>query len=177
VLPGFSAAQVALPLTGDRSCRACWAGLDAERRQPGLLSASLLDTRVVQPVGDAQGLCLRHVTAVEADDDTSPVLSRLVTQLRQAQWELDEDASKRAWDRLHEPKESEQGAWRRAPRSSTGRSAFTARWLTRSTLPLHPQERVEVPARIIRCGLRQQARDAEAARPDRWATRKAFGVP
>jgi hypothetical protein len=38
-------------------------------------------------------------------------------------------------------------------------------------------ERVEVPARVIRCGLCQQARDAEASRSARSATRKAFGVP
>jgi hypothetical protein len=52
----------------------------------------------------------------------------------------------------------------------------TARWLPR-TMPFSRTVRVEVPARIIRCGLCQQARDAEAARPDRSATRKAFGIP
>lgn len=52
----------------------------------------------------------------------------------------------------------------------------TPRWLTR-TMPISRTERVEVPARIIRCRLCQQAREAEAARPDRSATRKAFGIP
>ena len=53
---------------------------------------------------------------------------------------------------------------------------LTPRWLAR-TMPINRTERVEVPARVIRCGLCQQARDAEASRPARSATRKAFGVP
>lgn len=113
--PDGTPADVALPVTGDRSCRACWVGLDAERRQLNLLSACLQDTRVVRAVGDAHGLCLRHAAVMTADASAGPVLSRLVTQLRQAQWELDEDAARRAWDRRHEPRGREQDAWRRAP--------------------------------------------------------------
>jgi len=109
----FGAAARAL--TGDRSCRACWVGLDAERRQLCLLRACLLDTGVLRAVGDAHGLCLRHAAVLAVDGDARPVLSRLMTQLRQAQWELDEGAAKRAWDRRHEPKGHEQDAWRRAP--------------------------------------------------------------
>lgn len=52
----------------------------------------------------------------------------------------------------------------------------TPRWLTRA-LPINRTERVEVPGRIIRCGLCQQAREAEAGRPARSVTRRAFGVP
>jgi hypothetical protein len=37
----------------------------------------------------------------------------------------------------------------------------TPRWLTR-VVPINRRVPVEVPARIIRCGLCQQARDAEA---------------
>jgi hypothetical protein len=54
----------------------------------------------------------------------------------------------------------------------------TPRWLTR-TVPVNRTERVEVPARIIRCSLCQQARDAEAVPPARSPARKArkaFGV-
>lgn len=51
----------------------------------------------------------------------------------------------------------------------------TPRWLTR-VLPIGRREHVEVPARIIRCGLCQQARDVEAGRPADSAARKAFGV-
>jgi hypothetical protein len=40
----------------------------------------------------------------------------------------------------------------------------TPRWLTR-TIPVGRTEQVEVPARIIRCALCQQARDAEAGWP------------
>ena len=109
----FGAAARAM--TGDRSCRACWVGLDAERRQLSLLRACLLDTGVLRAVGDAHGLCLRHAAVLAADGDARPVLSRLMTQLRQAQWELDEGAAKRAWDRRHEPKGHEQDAWRCAP--------------------------------------------------------------
>ena len=109
----FGAAAQAM--TGNRSCRACWVGLDAERRQLSLLRACLLDTGVLRAVGDAHGVCLRHAAVLATDGNARPVLSRLVTQLRQAQWELDEEAAKRAWDRRHEPKGHEQSAWRRAP--------------------------------------------------------------
>jgi len=109
----FGAAAQAM--TGDRSCRACRVGLDAERRQLSLLHACLLDTGALRAVGDAHGVCLRHAVALTDDGNARPVLSRLVTQLRQAQWELEEEAAKRAWDRRHEPKGREQSAWRRAP--------------------------------------------------------------
>jgi hypothetical protein len=49
------------------------------------------------------------------------------------------------------------------------------RWLTRIE-PIGRREQVEVPARIVRCGLCQLARDAEAAPSARSATRKAFGA-
>ncbi len=110
-----SHAHAALDVADDRSCRACLAGLDGGQRQLGLLRACLLDTRVLRAVGEAHGLCLRHAAVMAADHDAGPVLSRLVTQLREVQWELDEDAAKRAWDRRHEPKGHEQDAWRRAP--------------------------------------------------------------
>ena len=98
-------------LTDDRSCRACRASLDAEQRQLSLLHACLLDKRVLRAVEDAHGVCLRHAAEVAPDRDAGPVLFRLLTQLRQAQWELAEDAGKQAWDRLqHEPKGHEQDA-------------------------------------------------------------------
>jgi len=64
---------------------------------------------------DAHGVCLRHAAEVAPDRDAGPVLSRLLTQLRQAQWELAEDARRQAWDRRHEPRGHEQDAWRRIP--------------------------------------------------------------
>ena len=96
-------------------CRACHAGLDAERRQLSLLRASLLDARVLRALEDAHGLCLRHAGEVAEDRDAGPVISRLLTQLRQVQWELAEDAAKHAWDRRHEPRGAERDAWRRVP--------------------------------------------------------------
>jgi hypothetical protein len=47
----------------------------------------------------------------------------------------------------------------------------TARWLTR-TMPISRTVPVEPPARTIRCGLCQQARDAEAGQPPRPAARR-----
>ncbi len=102
-------------LTDDRSCRACRASLDAEQRQLSLLHACLLDKRVLRALEDAHGVCLRHAAEVAPDRDAGPVLSRLLTQLRQAQWELAEDAGRQAWDRRHEPRGHEQDAWRRIP--------------------------------------------------------------
>ena len=102
-------------MAGDRSCRTCRIGLDAERRQLNLLRACLLDAGVLRAVDDAHGLCLRHASVIAEDVNARPVLYRLVTQLEQAQWELDEDAAKRTWDRRHEPKGHEQNVWRRAP--------------------------------------------------------------
>jgi hypothetical protein len=57
----------------------------------------------------------------------------------------------------------------------SGHAHVTPRWLTR-TVPISRTERIEVPARIIRCRVCQQARDAETAQPARSAARKAFGV-
>ncbi len=102
-------------LTGDQPCRGCRAGLDAERRQLGLLRASLLDARVLRALEGAHSLCLRHAAEVAADHDAGPVISRLLTQLRQTQWELAEDAAKQAWERRHQPRGPEQDAWRRVP--------------------------------------------------------------
>ena len=102
-------------LTADRPCRTCRAGQDAERRQLALLQASLLDARVLRALEDAHGLCLRHAAEVTADRDAAPVIFRLRTQLKKAQWELAEDVGKQAWDRRHEPKGHEQDAWRRVP--------------------------------------------------------------
>lgn len=105
----------ATALTAGQPCRACRAGLDAERRQLSLLRASLLDARVLRALEDAHGLCLRHAAEVTEDRDAGPVISRLLTQLRQVQWELAEDAAKQAWDRRHEPRGAERDAWRRVP--------------------------------------------------------------
>jgi hypothetical protein len=103
---------------GDSYCRACRVGRAAARRQRDLIRACLHDTRVLEAVGDAHGVCLRHAADGSADiADTSwrPLLVRLLTQLRQAQWELSEDAEKQAWDYRYEPKGSERSAWRRIP--------------------------------------------------------------
>lgn len=51
----------------------------------------------------------------------------------------------------------------------------TPRWLIR-IVPINRRERVEVPGRIIRCGLCQQARDAEGSAAATSAARNAFGV-
>ncbi len=64
---------------------------------------------------ESHGLCLRHGAEVAAGPEAAPVPIRLLSQLRQVQWELDEDAQKQAWERRHEPKGREQGAWRRLP--------------------------------------------------------------
>ncbi len=101
--------------TASQPCRACRAGLDAEQRQLGLLRASLLDARVLRVLEDAHGLCLRHTAEVTADRNAGPVISRLLTQLRQTQWELAEDTGKQAWGRRHELRGPEQDAWRRVP--------------------------------------------------------------
>jgi hypothetical protein len=109
---------------GDSYCRACKVGQAATRRQRDLIRACLHDTRVLEAVGDAHGICLRHAVAVNpaagargaaADPAWQPLLLRLVTRLRQAQWELSEDSEKQAWDCRHEPAGSEQTAWRRIP--------------------------------------------------------------
>jgi hypothetical protein len=102
-------------MASERSCRTCRIGLDAERRQLSLLRACLLDAGVLRAVDDAHGLCLRHASVIAEDVNARPVLYRLVTQLEQAQWELDEDAAKRTWDRRHESKGREQNVWRRVP--------------------------------------------------------------
>lgn len=100
---------------GFRPCQACQAGQDAERRQLGLLLTCLPDPRVRRALDDAHGMCLRHASAVGADGEAAPILSRLVAALRQAQSELAEDIARQAWDRRHEPKGCEQDAWRRTP--------------------------------------------------------------
>jgi hypothetical protein len=105
---------------GDSYCRACRVGQAASRRQRDLIRASLHDIRVLEAVGDAHGICLRHAvdgaaTAADTGPDWRPLLSRLVTRLRQDQWELREDSEKQAWDSRHEPAGSERAAWRRIP--------------------------------------------------------------
>jgi len=99
----------------DGYCRACRVGEGAAARQQALLRACLRDPRVLRVLEESHGLCLRHGAEVAAGPETAPVLIRLLSQLRQVQWELDEDAQKQAWDRRHEPKGREQAAWRRLP--------------------------------------------------------------
>jgi hypothetical protein len=96
-------------------CRACRVGESAAARQQALLRACLRDSRVLRVLEESHGLCLRHGTEVAPDPEAAPVLIRLLSQLRQAQWELEEDAQKHAWDRRHEPKGREQDTWRRLP--------------------------------------------------------------
>jgi hypothetical protein len=100
---------------GDDYCRACRLGQGAAQRQRDLVRASLHDARVLAAIGDAHGICLRHAADADADPGWRPLLVRLLTQLRQAQWELSEASEKGAWDHRHEPAGSEQTAWRRIP--------------------------------------------------------------
>ncbi len=52
-----------------------------------------------------------------------------------------------------------------------GHAHVTPRWLTRA-VPVNRVVPVEPPARTIRCGLCQQARDAEAGQPSRLGRRR-----
>jgi hypothetical protein len=124
----------------DTYCRACGVGERAERRALALIRACRDDARVTRAIEDAHGACLRHAraawldsgwppercrpgTGLPADLDPAwqPLLIRLATQLRQAKWELDEDAEKRIWDNGYQPPGAEQLAWRRIPALLDGR--------------------------------------------------------
>lgn len=102
-------------VTGDDYCRVCRLGEHAAAREQALLRACLRDPHVLRALEESHGLCLRHAAQAAAGPEAAPVLTRLLNQLRQAQWELEEDAEKQAWDRRHEPKGREQDTWRRLP--------------------------------------------------------------
>jgi len=114
--PGETFQMARARVTGDDYCRVCRLGEHAAARQQALLRACLRDPRVLRALEESHGMCLRHgAQAAAAGLEAAPVLTRLLTQLRQAQWELEEDAEKQAWDRRHEPKGREHAAWRRLP--------------------------------------------------------------
>jgi len=100
-------------LIDDDYCRACQVSTSAARQQ-ALLQACLQDSRVLRALEKSHGLCLRHGTQA-AGSEAAPILDRLLTQLQQAQWELQEDARKQAWDHRHEPRGHEQSTWRLLP--------------------------------------------------------------
>lgn len=110
----------------DHRCRACRAAESARRRQLALLAACTADARVLDALRTAHGVCLRHGEQLAGMDGTGPFLRRLLTQLRQAAWELDEDAAKQAWDLRHEPDGREATAWRRIPTLLDGASYLGA---------------------------------------------------
>ena len=56
-----------------------------------------------------------HALKKNGAEQAAPILDRLLTQLQQAQWELQEDARKQAWDHRHEPRGHEQNTWRLLP--------------------------------------------------------------
>jgi hypothetical protein len=111
-LKAFRAA--AQQLIDDDYCRACQVSTSAATRQQALLQACLQDSRVLRALEESHGLCLRHGTQA-ADSEAAPILGRLLTQLQQAQWELEEDARKQAWDHRHERRGHEQSTWRLLP--------------------------------------------------------------
>ena len=101
-------------LADDDYCRACQVKTSAAARQQALLRTCLQDPRILRVLEESHGLCLLHAAQV-SDPEATPVLNRLLTQLRQLDWELEEDSRKRAWDHRHEPKGHEQSAWWRLP--------------------------------------------------------------
>lgn len=109
--------EVALPLP----CPGCRATETVDRRQTDLLLAALAHPAVAERYASSHGLCVRHVLALPAGDD-SEVARRIVdTRLAVLAWELDERLRRYDWTFRHEPPGPELGAWRRLPPLLDGR--------------------------------------------------------